>query len=34
VAILVVLWLRGQDAWLAKAAGATVDADSFTDLPD
>ncbi len=26
--------LRGKDAWLAKAAGATVDADSYTDLPD
>jgi amino acid transporter len=34
VVILLVLWLRGKDAWLAKAAGATVDADSFKDLPD
>jgi amino acid transporter len=34
VVILAVLWLRGKDAWLAKAAGATTDIDSFKDLPD
>ncbi len=34
IVILGVLWLRGKDEWLAKAAGATVDVDSFKDLPD
>jgi len=34
IAILAVLWLRGKDAWLAKAAGATTDVDSYQDLPD
>lgn len=32
--ILTVLWLRGKDAWLAKAAGATIDADAIKELPD
>ena len=34
VVILTVLWLRGKTAWLDKAAGATVDIESFKDLPD
>ena len=34
IAILAVLWLRGKDAWLARAAGATTDVDSYQDLPD
>ena len=34
VVILLTLWLRHKDDWIAKAGAATVDADSFKDLPD